>query len=533
MNDIQKDLLPYNWALTKICNLVSINPSLDKSNLSQELEVSFIPMSDVQAETGNFNDNKVIKIKNSKNGYAAFTNGDIIFAKITPCMENGKIAIVNSLKNGIGLGSTEFHVLRPSLFVNVNYLYYLISSKIFRRIAEHYMTGAVGQRRVTKNFLSEYEIPFPPLYEQHKIVSKIEELFSELDNATKSLKKAREQLKTYRQSVLKHAFEGKLTEEWRNRQKETSNPPESAELLLVRIKQEREELYQKQLAEWKKACDQTEAEGKKKPTKPKKPKDLSPLTEEELADLPELPEGWSWCKLANLANSITKGASPKWQGINYVHDPCQVLFITSENVRNNFIDITNPKYLEHSFNKKQPNSKLQHGDILLNIVGASIGRAAVYALNQNANINQAVSLIRPTLYFYSKFLSIFLNSSFAIRFYTSNIVDVARANLSLADVSNIPIPICSKPEINIIISEIESRLSVCDQLEKSIEDSLNTTEALRQSILKKAFSGELTKEWREENPELISGENSAEKLLERITAEKKRMGSRKAAKYAT
>ena len=111
--------------------------------------------------------------------------------------------------------------------------------------------------------------------------------------------------------------------------------------------------------------------------------------------------------------------------------------------------------------------------------------------------------------------------------------EVARKTLNLEDVKTIKIPIPSLLEQNQIVSEIESRLSGCDQLEKSIQDSLNKTEALRQSILKKAFSGELTKEWREENPELISGENSAEKLLERITAEKITMGSRKAAKNAT
>ena len=79
---------------------------------------------------------------------------------------------------------------------------------------------------------------------------------------------------------------------------------------------------------------------------------------------------------------------------------------------------------------------------------------------------------------------------------------------------------CSLEEQKIIVQEIESRLSVCDKLEQTIEDSLEKAEALRQSILKKAFSGELTKDWREKHPELVTGENSAEKLLERIKAEK-------------
>lgn len=327
--------------------------------------------------------------------------------------------------------------------------------------------------------------------------------------------------------MLKYAFEGKLTKEWRTLQRQAGNPPEQAEKLLEQIKTEREKHYQKQLEDWKKACELAKTDGKKKPAKPKKPNELPPLTEKELAELPELPEGWGWCKLGELSCLITKGASPSWQGFKYVNDLDQVLFITSENVRNNYINIDNPKYLENAFSLKQKNSILQNGDILLNIVGASIGRAAIYCLKLNSNINQAVSLIRLVDKSLKKFISIFLNSNFANKFYISKKVDVARANLSLADVSNIPIPACSRMEISCIVSEIESRLSVCDKLEQTIEDNLQKAEALRQSILKKTFAGELTRDWREKHPELITGENSAEKLLERIKAEKALAAGRK------
>lgn len=89
----------------------------------------------------------------------------------------------------------------------------------------------------------------------------------------------------------------------------------------------------------------------------------------------------------------------------------------------------------------------------------------------------------------------------------------------------VPFACCSLKEQHAIVSEIESRLSICDKLEHTIEDSLQKAESLRQSILKKAFEGELTKEWRERHPELITGENSAEKLLERIKVEKQKLQS--------
>ncbi len=167
------------------------------------------------------------------------------------------------------------------------------------------------------------------------------------------------------------------------------------------------------------------------------------------------------------------------------------MFVTSENVRENYIDISQPKYLELAFNEKQKRSILRKGDILLNIVGASIGRAAIYNLDYNANINQAVAVIRLTNEASNIFISYFLNSNKAFSYYNLNKVDFARANLSLADVSNIEIELPPLEEQQQIVQEIESRLSVCDKIEETITTSLKQSEALRQSILKKAFEGKL------------------------------------------
>ena len=297
-------------------------------------------------------------------------------------------------------------------------------------------TSATFQRKIIKDAkgsamlnlagVKELKIvPFllPPLAEQERIVAKIEELFSELDAGLESLKTAQAQLKTYRQAVLKYAFEGKLTNDNIN-------------------------------------------EG-------------------------ELPNGWKLTSLGENTELITKGASPKWQGINYVDDSSQVLFITSENVRDYFLNISEPKYLQKEFNLKQNRSILRTGDVLLNIVGASIGRAAIFDLDINANINQAVALIRLKQNTSQKYVCYFLNSNSARSFYNLNKVDFARANLSLADVNNIPFLLPPFEEQQRIVEEIESRLSVCDKLEETINVSLKQSEALRQSILKQAFEGKL------------------------------------------
>jgi len=209
---------------------------------------------------------------------------------------------------------------------------------------------------------------------------------------------------------------------------------------------------------------------------------------------------------------ITKGASPKWQGINYTNDITQVLFITSENVQVNTIELTKPKYVDSLFNKKQKRSILKKGDVLVNIVGASIGRAAVFNLDFDSNINQAVCLIRPKKTINPKYVSYYLNSPIAYQFYKQRAVEVARANLSLKDISEIPFPICTVKEQLIIVNKLDVNCTLVDNLGKTINNVLNEIVALKHSILKKAFEGRLVN---------YTSEESAESLLNDIQEEKR------------
>ena len=152
-------------------------------------------------------------------------------------------------------------------------------------------------------------------------------------------------------------------------------------------------------------------------------------------------------KLSELATLITKGASPTWQGYNYTDDPTQTLFVTSENVREGSLDLSEPKYLEDGFNDKQARSVLKKGDFLINIVGASIGRAARFDLDVKANINQAVALVRMTdEVVTSEYMMYYLNSPKALEMYEAMKSAVARANLSLQNISDLEILIPSKDE---------------------------------------------------------------------------------------
>ena len=154
--------MPSSWEFPSIEEISEINPKLDKSQFLDDLDVAFVPMPAVQAETGEIDVCESRKFSDVKKGYTAFQENDVLFAKITPCTENGKMAVVPSVINGLGFGSTEFHVLRSYSGILPQFLYYYVSSKLFRIEAEFNMTGAVGQRRVPAPWLSAAKIPLPP-----------------------------------------------------------------------------------------------------------------------------------------------------------------------------------------------------------------------------------------------------------------------------------------------------------------------------------------------------------------------------------
>ena len=150
--------LTEGWITRKIEEVAAVNPRLDKKLIPDDLPVSFVPMSAVGAANGEIDVSAARLAKEVKKGFTAFLEGDVLFAKITPCMENGKMAVVPALINDIGFGSTEFHVLRPTEDIDAKYLYYYVSSKSFRGEAERHMTGAVGQRRVPTRECPDFRV---------------------------------------------------------------------------------------------------------------------------------------------------------------------------------------------------------------------------------------------------------------------------------------------------------------------------------------------------------------------------------------
>lgn len=221
--DSRQFKIPANWVLAKLEDLAEINPRSIPSVTDEKTEVSFIPMACVEEETGRVDTSTTRRYGEVKKGYTPFTNGDIIFAKITPCMENGKIAILNGLVNKVGFGSTEFHVIRPKANISREFIFYHLVNKDFRKKAQRCMRGSAGQQRVPADFLSRTRIPLPPLAEQQKIasiLSKVDDLIQKTDEIieqTQRLKKGLMQrllTKGLKHSTFKRTIIGDLPANW-------------------------------------------------------------------------------------------------------------------------------------------------------------------------------------------------------------------------------------------------------------------------------------------------------------------------------
>lgn len=200
-----------SWEEKRLGEVCKINPSkINTKNLSDDLEVSFFPMASLSEITGEIVDPEIRTLGKVKNGFTNFSEGDVVFAKITPCMENGKSAIIGKLINDIGYGTTEFYVLRCGEELSNKYLHHIVRSKKFRDEAKQNMTGAVGQQRVPKKYMEDYMLNLPTFSEQTEIVRIIDDLLAKEQQAKELAENALAKIDLIKKSILARAFRGEL-----------------------------------------------------------------------------------------------------------------------------------------------------------------------------------------------------------------------------------------------------------------------------------------------------------------------------------
>ena len=386
--------------------------------------------------------------------------------------------------------------------------YYLLSER--RALIDSGKGGA--QPNISQGILKDWPLSLPPLNEQHRIVAKIETLFSELDKGIESLKTAREQLKVYHQALLKHAFEGKLTAQWREQNRDKLETPEQ---LLARIKQERQARYQQQLKDWQAAVNVWEKNGKegKKPGKPSQHKELPPITEDEIALLPVLPSSWGYARLAEISK-IGSGMSVSKD--RKLSDPVDVAYLRVANVQRGELVLEEIKRMPIE-KQALPELALEKWDILFNEGGDrdKLGRGWIWEGQVEPCITQN-HVFRSSPYFASEFHSKFIShwgNTFGKDYFekggkqTTNLASINKTVLSM-----FPVPLPSIEEQEMVIRALDDSMSLIGSLEAEVESSIAKCETLRQSILKKAFSGQLVPQDANDEP--------ASALLARIHSER-------------
>lgn len=456
--------LPQSWCSVPLSEIVDINPGVDKSQFRDDDEVPFVPMPAVEAETGRIDTSERRPFGKVKSGFTPFATGDVLFAKITPCMENGKMAVVPSLPRRVGFGTTEFHVLRSTGAVDAELVYYFVSSSSIRHEAQHQMTGAVGQKRVPKRYLEAKSFPLPPLNEQRRIIDKIETLFARLDKGEEALRDVQTLLARYRQSVLKAAVTGQLTADWRA---ENFHRLEHGRDLLARILQTRRESWN--------------GRGKyKEPTAP------------DTTDLPELPEGWIWASVDQVISVFRNGLSKK--PVSEANE-FPILRISATRAMNVAVD--DLRYYQPSKGEDLDSYWVEKGDLLFTRYSGSAHFVGVCGqMREDSPVLHPDKLIKarqvPAIGLNTDYLEAAWNTGETRRHIAAHIKTTSgQQGVAGGDIKAAAFPLPPSEEQERIADLIWDAFDRTSRGLDHCQTELARSAALRQSILKDAFAGRL------------------------------------------
>jgi type I restriction enzyme, S subunit len=203
--------VPKHWETGRIKDFTESNTAVRTPiHLNDADLVEFVPMTNIDEELGKIKEFNLVPLKDVSSGYTKFKNGDVIFAKITPCMENGNTALVSELKYNIGFGSTEFMVFRPLNKLLPKYLHYFLHNVLFRKNAEPFMKGTAGQKRLTSLFTAIHYLGLPPLSEQKAIAHYLDTKTTQIDQIIQTINAQIEKLKELRKTLINDVVTGKI-----------------------------------------------------------------------------------------------------------------------------------------------------------------------------------------------------------------------------------------------------------------------------------------------------------------------------------
>ena len=467
---MQVSKLPPSWCMTSIgefCNL--INGRAFKPIEWTDKGLPIIRIQNLNNSNANFNFfNGELDIKHR------VETGDLLFAwSGTPGTSFG----AHIWGGNVGaLNQHIFKVVFNEFLIDKRFIRYAINQTLDELISGAH--GGVGLRHVTKGMFENTKIIFPPLAEQKVIANKLETLLTQVESVKARLNRIPETLKAFRQSVFASAANGKLTEDWREKNHFLpSNPDKGKE----RFKND--------------------------------------LFNSATESLPELPNEWIVVPAASILEYITSG-SRGWA--NYYADD-GALFLRMSNVRYDTtrLDLNDLQYVNLPESVEGKRSLVRKNDLVISIT-ADIGRVARVDIElEEAYVNQHLALLRPSADINSEYLATCIAAvNIGVKQVQALKRGAAKAGLGLDDIRSLAIPFPSIEEQAEIVCRVEELFAFAGSIEQQVNAALAHVNNLTQSILAKAFRGELTANWRAANLELISDDNSAEALIEKIKIER-------------
>lgn len=472
-----------SWTRRALGEIVDLNPRSWTHEPEDADLVSFVPMRAVEEESGRLDSGQTRTWGEVKKGYTRFQDGDVLFAKITPCMENGKCAVARGLHGGRGAGSTEFHVLRSKGQVQPEYVRYFLTQREVRSAARMCMKGAAGQLRVPPNFLESLPIPVPAIEEQDRTVAELDKQFTRLDNAVAALKRVQANLKRYRASLLKAACEGRLVPTEADLARREGRTYETGEQLLQRILKERRARWEadqlaKMLAAGKSPKNDDWRTRYPEPSLPEK------------ASLPSLPSGWTWATADQLTVLVTSG-SRGWAEHYADTGPS---FIRAQDIRTDRLVMANVAHVDIPTNAEGLRTRVTTDDILVTITGANVTKTACVVDDiGEAYVSQHVGLMRPVepvlgAYLYSWIVA----PQHGRRYLTDKAYGAGKPGLNLTNLREMPVAIPPLQEQARIVKAIGQHVTAESGVKAAVDREGARAAGLRRAILRSAFEGRLS-----------------------------------------
>jgi len=482
--------IPINWMNSTLGDVVEYGKTKKVDATAANDDTWILELEDIEKDTSKILKKLTFADRKFKSTKNVFKKGDVLYGKLRPYLNKVVIA------DDDGVCTTEIIPMDGMNNLDNGYLFYWLKTSVFSDYVTEVGYGVNMPRLGTKDGQAA---PFilAPLAEQKEIARRLDDLLAQVDTLKARLDNIPAILKRFRQSVLAAAVSGKLTEEWRK-----ENKCEDIDGYLNAIKKERIELKKQKAL-------------KKSFGNSSKP---DPLFE-------VIPENWSWVTFEDIAENSNNALKAGPFGSALKKSDCvdsgfkiygqEQVIAGDENLITYYID-------DEKFDQLK-GCAVKSGDILISLVG-TIGKILVLSKNcEPGIINPRLVKLALQADISRGYVKSYLDSPIAKNFFKGFSHGGTMDILNLGILKQLPIALPPLEEQTEIVRRVEQLFAFADKIEEKVNKAQTRVDKLTQSILKKAFQGDLTAEWREQNPDLISGENSAEALLERIKTEREKL----------